>query len=177
VVRAGHVALVGRLASSSAAASQQPIDPLHLTTVQTVVGTVLFSVPAASHMPALVHASAATWAELAYLALFCSVFAFLAQTWAVQRTSASRASLLLGSEPVWAVAIGIGLGGERLTALAICGAVLMLTGTYWGQSIERTHRATTARDTATAPPPPPYEATDATAASAATAATGAMGSR
>jgi drug/metabolite transporter (DMT)-like permease len=143
VVRAGHVALVGRLASSSAR-TPHPIDPLHLTTVQTVVGSVLFSVPAASHLPTLARASAATWAELAYLALFCSVFAFLAQTWAVQRTSASRASLLLGSEPVWAVVIGIGLGGERLTVLAICGAVLMLSGTYWGQSIERDHRATTA---------------------------------
>lgn len=165
VVRAGHVALVGRLASPSAAA-RQPVDPLHLTTVQTVVGTVLFSIPAAPRMPALVHAGAATWAELAYLALFCSVFAFLAQTWAVQRTSASRASLLLGSEPVWAVVIGIGLGGERLTAPAICGAVLMLTGTYWGQSIERTHRATTARDRT------PYDTADATDPSAATAAIG-----
>ena len=36
-----------------------------------------------------------------------TVFAFLAQTWAVQNSSASRASLLLGTEPVWAVAVGI----------------------------------------------------------------------
>jgi drug/metabolite transporter (DMT)-like permease len=130
VVRAAHVALVGRLATD--------LRPLQVTTVQTLVGTALFAVPAAGHLP--VNAGAATWLQLIYLALFCSVFAFLAQTWAVQRTSASRASLLLGTEPVWAVAIGIVLAGERLTLLAAIGAVLMLTGTTWGQSIERTHR-------------------------------------
>ncbi|TQK45357.1 drug/metabolite transporter (DMT)-like permease [Streptomyces sp. SLBN-118] len=140
-VRAVHVVLVGRLTAG------RDVRPLHLTTVQTVVGSALFLVPAAGQLPVLVHADAMTWAQLVYLALFCSVFAFLAQTWAVQRTSASRASLLLGTEPVWAVVIGIGLGGERLTALAALGAVLMVAGTYWGQAIERAHRATTMKAT------------------------------
>lgn len=68
------------------------------------------------------------------------MFAFLAQTWAVQHSSASRASLLLGTEPVWAVAAGIGLGGEQFTVLAALGAALMVAATYWGQAIERAHR-------------------------------------
>ncbi|MEV7500599.1 DMT family transporter [Streptomyces sp. NPDC093018] len=134
VVRAAHVTLVGRLTTG------RRIDPLHLTTVQTVVGCALF-LPAAAHsLPALAHSGAATWAQLGYLALFCSVFAFLAQTWAVQGTSATRASLLLGTEPIWAVAIGLTLGGERFTLWAALGAGLMVAGTYWGQSIERRHR-------------------------------------
>jgi len=137
VVRAGHVALVGRLTV------RRPMDALHLTTVQTVVGAALFLAPALTHLTDLARSSVTTWSQLAYLALFCSVFAFLAQTWAVQRTSASRASLLLGTEPIWAVAIGISLGGERLTVWASLGAVLMVAGTYWGQAIERTHRVTT----------------------------------
>lgn len=136
-VRAGHVALVGRCAA------RRPLRPLHLTAVQTAVGTLLFLGPAAGRLPALAGASAVTWGELAYLALLCSVFAFLAQTWAVQRTSASRASLLLGTEPVWAVAAGVALGGERLTAVAALGAALMVAGTYAGQSVERRHRAAT----------------------------------
>ncbi|WP_431040784.1 DMT family transporter [Streptomyces sp. P1-3] len=139
VVRAGHVALVGRLTAG------RSMDPLHLTTAQTVVGSALCLAPAVTHLPGLAHSSATTWAQLVYLALFCSVFAFLAQTWAVQGTSASRASLLLGTEPIWAVAIGISLGGERLTPWAAIGAMLMIAGTYWGQAIERTHRTTTAR--------------------------------
>lgn len=130
VVRAAHVALVGRLATD--------LRPVQVTAVQTVVGTALFAGPAVGHLPT--DAGVGTWLQLVYLALFCSVFAFLAQTWAVQRTSASRASLLLGTEPVWAVAIGILLAGERLTVPAAIGAVLMLAGTTWGQSIERTHR-------------------------------------
>ncbi len=105
----------------------------------------LFLTPAFTRLPDLAHSSATTWTQLVYLALFCSVFALLAQTWAVQRTSASRASLLLGTEPIWAVAFGISLGGERLTLWATLGAMLMIAGTYWGQAIERTHRTTTAR--------------------------------
>ncbi|MGW2379472.1 DMT family transporter [Streptomyces sp. NPDC001658] len=141
VVRAGHVALVGRLTTGRA------IRPLHLTTVQTLVGTALFLAPAARDLPDLARADAATWTQLLYLALFCSVFAFLAQTWAVQRTSASRASLLLGTEPVWAAAVGIALAGEHFTAVTGLGAVLMVAGTYWGQAVERSHRATTPQRT------------------------------
>ncbi|MCU7820444.1 DMT family transporter [Kitasatospora sp. DSM 101779] len=134
VVRAAHVALVGHLTAG------RDLRPMHLTAVQTAVGTAVFAAPAAAGLHGLAQASAATWGSLLHLALFCSVFAFLAQTWAVQRSSASRASLLLGTEPVWAVAVGIGLGGERLTAPAALGAVLMVAGTYWGQAVERTHR-------------------------------------
>lgn len=137
-VRAVHVALVGRLTAD------RTIRPLHLTAIQTLVGAGLFLAPAAHDLPLLARADAATWAQLVYLALFCSVFAFLVQTWAVQRTSASRASLLLGTEPVWAAAVGIALGGEHLTPLTALGATLMVTGTYWGQSVERAHRAAAA---------------------------------
>ncbi|MFF2101361.1 DMT family transporter [Streptomyces sp. NPDC058202] len=137
LVRAAHVALVGRLTA------RRPVRPLQITAVQTVVGTALFLVPVAGSLPRLGEVGAAGWGQLLYLALFCSVFAFLAQTWAVQRSSASRASLLLGTEPVWAVAVGIGLGGEHLTVLTALGAVLMVAGTYWGQAVERSFRAAT----------------------------------
>ena len=134
VVRAAHVVLVGRLTKD------RVIRPLQLTTVQLVLGTALFAGPAANGLPLLARIDAAVWGQLLYLALFCSVFAFLAQTWAVQNSSAGRASLLLGTEPVWAVAAGIGMGGEKFTALAGLGAALMVSGTYWGQHIERVHR-------------------------------------
>ncbi len=149
LVRAVHVALVGRLTTG------RPIRPLHLTTLQTVIGTVVFLPAAAPSLPTLTRADAGTWIQLVYLALFCSVFAFLAQTWAVQRTSASRASLLLGTEPIWAAAIGIALGGEHLTVLTALGATLMVTGTYWGQSVERAHRARRAPKRVSPPPPLP----------------------
>jgi drug/metabolite transporter (DMT)-like permease len=117
------------------------VRPFQLTAVQTAVGAVLFLVPAAPGLPVLARTGAATWAQLVYLALCCGLCAFLAQTWAVQRTSATRASLLLGTEPGWALLVGVGLGGERLTALGVLGAALIVSGTYWGQSVERVHRA------------------------------------
>ncbi|MFF0596808.1 DMT family transporter [Streptomyces antibioticus] len=135
VVRAGHVVLVGRLTAG------RSLRPLHLTAVQSVVGAVLFLPPAAAGLPLLARTDATAWAQLLYLALFCGLFAFLAQTWAVQRTSPTRASLLLGTEPVWALAVGIGFGSERLTAGAALGAVLIVVGTYWGQAVERARRA------------------------------------
>ncbi|MYR25411.1 MULTISPECIES: DMT family transporter [unclassified Streptomyces] len=151
VVRAGHVALVGRVTA------RHRVDPVHLTTVQMVTGTVLVLPFAVRHFGALAASDAATGSRLLYLALLCGLFAFLAQTWAVQRTSASRASLLLGTEPVWAVATGLVVGGERLTPWAAAGAALLLVGTYWGQAVERAHR-----DEGPGQPPygdrPPYDA-------------------
>ncbi|MFI7502914.1 DMT family transporter [Streptomyces sp. NPDC049687] len=150
VVRAGHVVLVGRVAAGHA------LRPLHLTTVQSVVGTALFLPLAAGGLPAaLARADAATWVQLVHLALFCSVFAFLAQTWAVQRTSATRASLLLGTEPVWALVAGIGFGDERLTVLSALGAALIVTGTYWGRAVERGARLAHPADTGHRPEPAP----------------------
>lgn len=133
-VRAGHVALIGRLTAG------HPVRPLQLTTVQLLIGAALFAVPAAGHPASYLHIGTSGWIAIAYLALFCSVLAFLVQTTAVQRTSAGRASLLLGTEPVWAVVAGVCLAGESLTVAASLGAALVVGGAYWGQAIEARHR-------------------------------------
>ncbi|WP_307798655.1 DMT family transporter [Actinoplanes flavus] len=144
VVRAAHVTLSGRLARPG-------YDTVTLTTVQTVVGAVVFGAAAG---PALLPTAAgfgtAQWLGVLYLALGCSVFAFLVQLWAIRRTSAARASLLLGTEPVWAVLIGVGVGGEHLTGTAVAGIGLVLAGVYWGQRVERSSRARTAAALSTA---------------------------
>ncbi|MEU2760524.1 DMT family transporter [Streptomyces sp. NPDC007094] len=73
------------------------------------------------------------WAGLVFLSVFCTLFAFFVQMWSVRRTSPSRVGLLLGTEPLWAAAVGISLGGEQLGALGAAGAVLVLAGTAWGR--------------------------------------------
>lgn len=136
-VRALHVSLIGRLTRGRAESS------LTLTTVQAVVGAVGLGAVAAHRLAATVpRLSFDSWARLAYLAFASSVFAFLAQTWAVRRTSASRASLLMGTEPVWAVLVGVGLGAEPLSPVGTVGAVLIVAATFWGQRVERRHRLT-----------------------------------
>lgn len=134
VVRGAHVVLVGRLAD-------ERVRPLALTTVQAAVGSLVLVPFAVGNLGRLGEVHGTTWAALAYLAVACSVFAFLAQTWAVQRTSPSRSSLLLGTEPVWALLAGAAFAGDRLGASAVAGAALIVAGTYWGQAIERRSRA------------------------------------
>jgi drug/metabolite transporter (DMT)-like permease len=80
------------------------------------------------------------WLDLLYLAAACTVFAFLVQLWAVRKTSAARVSLLLGTEPVWAVLIGVTVGTETLGWIGIVGAVLIVGASYRAQAIELKHR-------------------------------------
>jgi drug/metabolite transporter (DMT)-like permease len=80
------------------------------------------------------------WSDLLYLALIGTVFAFYVQMRAVRTTSPTRVSLLLGTEPIWALLIGVVLGGDRLGLVGSAGAVLVLVGAGWGQRIERVHR-------------------------------------
>ncbi|MEE1737850.1 DMT family transporter [Streptomyces sp. BE147] len=114
-------------------------DSLSLTTVQlgsaVAVFAVLAAVPGTGSAPWTVAADfgAREWAGLVFLSVFCTLFAFFVQMWSVRRTSPSRVSLLLGTEPLWAAAVGIAIGGERLGVLGVAGAVLVLAGTAWGR--------------------------------------------
>jgi drug/metabolite transporter (DMT)-like permease len=116
-------------------------DALSLTTVQlsgaVAVFGVLVAVPGTGASPwAAARAfDAGDWAGLVYLSAFCTLFAFFVQMWAVRRTSPSRVSLLLGTEPVWAAALGIALAGDRPGWLGLVGAVLVLVGTAWGRTV------------------------------------------
>uniref|UniRef100_A0AAU1LZY8 DMT family transporter n=1 Tax=Streptomyces sp. NBC_00148 TaxID=2903626 RepID=A0AAU1LZY8_9ACTN len=117
----------------------QDADSLSLTTVQlgsaVAVFAVLAAAPGTGAAPWTVAADfgAAEWAGLLFLSVFCTLFAFFVQMWSVRRTSPSRVSLLLGTEPLWAAAVGIAIGGERLGAAGAVGAVLVLAGTAWGR--------------------------------------------
>ncbi|MGI4893768.1 MAG: DMT family transporter [Janthinobacterium lividum] len=137
-VRACHVTALGRITAS------RPLDLLGLTLVQSVVGSVLFTaLDPAGFAATLASADGSQWFGFAYLAVVCSVFAFLAQSWAVRSTSASRAGLLLGTEPIWAVVIALAVGGESLGPAGAVGAVSILAGIWWGQRVERRARVPT----------------------------------
>ncbi|MEU0196682.1 MULTISPECIES: DMT family transporter [unclassified Streptomyces] len=134
VVRTVHVLAMARMESVRGA------DALSLTTVQlggaVVVFAVLSAVPGTGASPwaAAADFGAGDWAGLLYLSVCCTLFAFFVQMWAVRRTSPSRVSLLLGTEPVWAAAVGIAVAGDRPGWLGLVGAVLVLVGTAWGRA-------------------------------------------
>ncbi|MFJ4582323.1 hypothetical protein [Streptomyces echinatus] len=52
-------------------------------------------------------------------------------------------SLLLGTEPVWAAAVGIAVGGDRPGVPGLLGAVLVLAGTARGRTTAHRERGTT----------------------------------
>nr|WSY57674.1 DMT family transporter [Streptomyces sp. NBC_00886] len=116
-------------------------DALPLTTVQlgTAVAVFAFLSAGTDTTPWGTAAGfgAQEWAGLLFLSVFCTLFAFFVQMWAVRRTSPSRVSLLLGTEPLWAAATGIMLGGERLGAFGLAGGALVLVGTAWGRGAAR----------------------------------------
>ena len=131
LARTVHVLAMSRVKSVRGA------DALPLTTVQLGTAVAVFAVLSAG-ADATPWSTAADfgpreWSGLLFLAAFCTLFAFFVQMWAVRRTSPSRVSLLLGTEPLWAAAAGIALGGERLGAPGLLGGVLVLAGTAWGR--------------------------------------------
>ena len=109
--------------------------------VQMAVCAATFTAMAGPDLPAAAaRLDAHQWANVLFLGLVCSVFAFIVQLWAVRRTSASRASILMGTEPVWALLVGVLIAGEAIGPLGIGGAVLIVSASYAGQTIERRHR-------------------------------------
>lgn len=134
-VRSIHVTAMGHLTRGHSYSS------VNLTLLQNVTGAVVFTLLSLDGVgKAICTFQAPQWWGLLFLSMACSVFAFLGQMWAIRRTSASRASLLLGTEPIWAVAVGVILGGEILSVIGGIGAVLIVGATFFGQRIETSHR-------------------------------------
>lgn len=134
-VRAVHVTASSHLLRTSTDST------LGVVLVQMAVCTVAFTaISAPDLMQAVGSLSASGWWAAVFLGLACSVFAFVVQLWAVRRTSASRASILMGTEPVWAVLVGVVLAGDSFGPAAAVGTVLIIGACYAGQAIERTHR-------------------------------------
>jgi drug/metabolite transporter (DMT)-like permease len=146
-VRAVHVTAVSALTRGYG------YSPLTLTLIQSALCAVVYTLADYRGVLRAVQSfDADEWLGVLYLGLACSVFAFLVQTWAIQQTSAARAGLLMGTEPIWAVLIGLTVGRDTLGLLGILGAVLIITGTYVGLRAEAHHRSPPISD----PAAPPY---------------------
>ena len=68
------------------------------------------------------------WSALLVTGVFASALAFLVQTWAQRRTSATRTALAFTMEPVFTALFGYTLAGDRLGALGWGGAVVIMAG-------------------------------------------------
>jgi drug/metabolite transporter (DMT)-like permease len=68
------------------------------------------------------------WGALLVTGIFASALAFLVQTWAQQRTSATRTALVFTLEPVWAALFGYTLAGDRLGPVGWIGCAVIMAG-------------------------------------------------
>jgi drug/metabolite transporter (DMT)-like permease len=71
---------------------------------------------------------ATVWGALLVTGVFASALAFLVQTWAQRRASATQTALAFSMEPVWAGIFGFALAGDRLGPLGWTGCAVILAG-------------------------------------------------
>ncbi|GKT01582.1 DMT family transporter [Acidovorax sp. SUPP3434] len=101
---------------------------LLLTAVQSAVvglGCLLVALSLPGGLPAL-PAAGAFWAASLYLVLGCTVFAFIAQNWALKHTAPSRVGLLMGTEPAWGALFAVLWLGESLGPVQWLGGALIV---------------------------------------------------
>lgn len=107
------------------------VPPLALTAVQSGVvasGCLALGFTLPGGLPPLPQ-SPAFWAATLYLVVFATLFALYVQNLALGRTSATRVSLLMGSEPLFgAIIAGLWLG-ERLDPMGWTGGLLIMVAT------------------------------------------------
>ena len=68
------------------------------------------------------------WGALLVTGVFASALAYLAQTWAQQRTSATRTALVFTMEPVFTAIFGFTLAGDRLGWIGWAGCAVIMAG-------------------------------------------------
>ena len=68
------------------------------------------------------------WGALLVTGVFASALAFLAQTWAQRRATATQTALAFSLEPVWAAFFGFTLAGDRLGVTGWLGCVVIMAG-------------------------------------------------
>ena len=110
------------------------VDMLQLTAIQSgVVGLGCWILALSSSKgawPNWPHA-ADFWGNTFYLVVFCTIFAFFVQNYAVKQVGASRTALLMGSEPMFGVLFAAVYLRENLSMNAYFGGLLIVSVSIW----------------------------------------------
>ena len=103
-------------------------DALAFTSAEMAAAFAGFTVIAVAAGQVELPRGATVWGALLVTGIFASALGYLVQTWAQQRTSATRTALLFSLEPVFAGIFGYALAGDRLGLLGWAGCAVILTG-------------------------------------------------
>jgi len=119
-----HIALLSRYAAGH--------DAGGLTFAQIIAMAVLFTVlwPFAGEVAL---PPPEVWVALLVTGLLASAGAFYVQTFVQQRLPAARTAVILTMEPAFAAFFGYWLAGDRLVAVQVFGAVLILSAVFVGE--------------------------------------------
>jgi drug/metabolite transporter (DMT)-like permease len=121
-----HIALLSRYAAS--------YDAGALTLAQILAMALLFVVVWPFTGPISLPPSG-VWVALLVTGLLASAGAFLVQTTVQQHIPAARTAIILTMEPVFAALFGYWLAGDRLVAIQILGALLILSALVIGEVV------------------------------------------
>jgi drug/metabolite transporter (DMT)-like permease len=128
VLRAVMVTLTNRLTYG------KNIPLLALTAAQTGtvgLGCLILAMFILPHgLPALPSNTTFVYA-MGFLVLFCTLFAFFAQNYALRRTSPTRVSLLMGSEPIFGALFGVYFLNEPLSLSGWMGGFMIVAASIW----------------------------------------------
>lgn len=121
VMYAVHIVFLGRWSTPEEAGA--------LSIGQSVSMTVVFFIAAAPDGITL-PSTIADWAWLMYFAVICGALTLVIQTWAQGLMSATKAAVIMCSEPLWATLFAVLFGGERPGWIFALGAVAILGAMY-----------------------------------------------
>lgn len=110
---------------------QKSLSAIEITTVQSTVVMLcsLLLVCIQAEWRYILPSGSFFWLNTLYLVLFCTIFAFFIQNYAIKKSSPTRVSLLMGSEPAFGAIFAVLFLGESFTALQGVGAGLILAST------------------------------------------------
>jgi drug/metabolite transporter (DMT)-like permease len=114
---AAHILLLSRWSKS--------FDAYTLTFVQLATCAVVSGVPASLN-GFVAPPDLQVWAVVIFTAVFATFFAFVIQTWAQARISATKVAVILTMEVVFAAIFSVALGAEPLTLRILVGGSMVL---------------------------------------------------
>jgi drug/metabolite transporter (DMT)-like permease len=103
-------------------------DPLAFTQVEMIAACAAFAVIALALGQVELPRGWTVWGALLVTGVFASALAYLVQTWAQRRTSATRTALAFAMEPVFTAFFGYTLAGDRLGVLGWTGCAVIMAG-------------------------------------------------
>ncbi|MDF3980768.1 DMT family transporter [Luteibacter sp. PPL201] len=108
----------------------RPGDAFGMSAVQMVAIAVVCLLATLPHHGPTLPPDGRAWLSVIYMALVAGAFAMLVQTWAQAHMPATRAAIVMTTEPVFAAGFAVALGVDALTWRMVAGGALVLGAMY-----------------------------------------------